>query len=80
MGGIGKIQYTKKDGGIGFRDLATFNDALLAKQAWRLLAKPDSLFVKLYKARYFKGKHLFQVTTCRHQCYGSASILSELIC
>lgn len=43
----------KSSGGLGFRKLLDFNVALLGKQAWRLLDKPDSLVIKLYKARYF---------------------------
>lgn len=43
----------KKLGGIGFRDLHAFNLALLAKQAGSLVQKKDSLFYRIYKARYF---------------------------
>ncbi|KAJ1269253.1 hypothetical protein BS78_07G196800, partial [Paspalum vaginatum] len=43
----------KCQGGLGFKDMRAFNQTMLARQAWRLLEKPDSLCAKLLKARYF---------------------------
>jgi hypothetical protein len=49
----GKLCKSKDDGGVGFRDLSCFNLALLAKQGWRLLTSPTSLFYRVYKSKYF---------------------------
>ncbi|CAM8943968.1 unnamed protein product [Rhodiola kirilowii] len=53
-----KLSLPKNQGGLNFRDLASFNDALLAKQFWRLLENPDSISSKILKVRYYKDSDL----------------------
>lgn len=38
---------------MGFKDLEIFNDALLGKQAWRLVKGENTLLGKVMKAKYY---------------------------
>jgi hypothetical protein len=58
----GKIVQPKYMGGLGFRDIEMFILALLARQAWRLLIRPQSICSQILKAVYFPSSELLNAS------------------
>lgn len=50
----------KEVGRLRFRDLKAVNLALLGKQVWRLITKPNLLMVRVLKSKYFPKSDIFQ--------------------
>ena len=69
---------SKKDGGIGFRDLMAFNLAMLAKQGWRLLHDTNSLVYQCFKARYFPRSHFIDAKESPNCSFMWKSIMAAL--
>jgi hypothetical protein len=65
---------SKKQGGMGFRDLHCFNLAMLAKQYWRLIAEPDSLCAKVLRAKYFPSSDILNCQLKKGSSYTWQSI------
>ncbi|XP_042986749.1 uncharacterized mitochondrial protein AtMg00310-like [Carya illinoinensis] len=55
-----RMEKQKGKGGLGYRDLESFNLALLAKQGWRLLQNTSSMAAKILKEKYFNEKSLLE--------------------
>jgi hypothetical protein len=60
-----KISIPKGDDGMGFRDMAAFNVALLGKQGWRLMSSPDSLLAQVLRGRYYHSGDFMNATAPR---------------
>ena len=46
---------------MDFRDLESFNDAMLAKQLWRMVSQPNLLVSRTLKARCFGGTSIWKM-------------------
>ncbi|TYH08087.1 hypothetical protein ES288_A08G287600v1 [Gossypium darwinii] len=64
----------KAKGGLGFKDLTKFILALLAKQGWKIITQPHSLFVRVMKEKYFPKGEFMSVGLCSYPSYTWCSI------
>ena len=60
---------------MGFKDLAMFKDALLAKQTWRLLHDTESLFYRVFKAKFFPNSSIMEASVPSFSSYAWRSII-----
>jgi hypothetical protein len=70
-----KLTRSKRDGGLGFRDLYGFNLAMLAKQGWRLVIAPGSLCAQVLKAKYYPHTSILEANPFGSMSYSFRSIL-----
>jgi hypothetical protein len=72
----------KSLGGMGFRELNLFNQAMLGRQCWRLITDPSSLCARVLKGRYFPNCEVWEAKqpraasfTWRSICFGMKLVL-----
>ncbi|GJN11871.1 hypothetical protein PR202_ga30105 [Eleusine coracana subsp. coracana] len=59
-----QLTQPKSTGGMGFRDLRSTDAAILGKQGWRLMTRPDSLCARVLTGRYY---HDGDFMSCRRK-------------
>lgn len=69
------LKERKSTGGFGFRDLLSFNRALLGRQAWRMFQHPLSLWCKVFKALYFPSTDFWHAEQGSRPSWGWRSLL-----
>jgi hypothetical protein len=69
------IAIPKSAGGMGFRDIQLFNQAILAKQGWRLMTKLDSLCAKVLKGKYYHNSEFLDARSKRGSSHVWRAIL-----
>ncbi|KAF7831611.1 reverse transcriptase [Senna tora] len=70
-----KLTRPKRDGGLGFREFEAFNNALLAKMAWRLVTFPNELWARVIKGIYFPNMDFLIAKKGSRASWGWSSLL-----
>lgn len=70
-----KLATSKRDGGLGFREVESINDALLAKQSWRILQRPECLLARVLLGKYCRTEGFMSVQASNACSHGWRSIL-----
>lgn len=70
-----RLTRPKSSGGLGFREIAHFNDALLAKLSWRILKEPSSLLAKILIGKYCTNSSLLDASSPSNASHGWRGIL-----
>lgn len=65
----------KAMGGLGLRDIQLFNQALLAKVAWRIITVPDCLLARILKGKYCQRQGFLDTNLPSSCSHGWRSIL-----
>lgn len=67
---------SKSKGGMGFRNLYGFNIALLGKNCWNFIKKPQSLVARVFKARYYPNSHFLHASVSLGSSYVWSGIMT----
>ncbi|XP_018479690.1 uncharacterized mitochondrial protein AtMg00310-like [Raphanus sativus] len=70
-----KMTKPKSLGGLGFRDVQLFNQALLAKIAWRILKKPNCLLARVLTGKYCHSQSFLSTAARTDSSHGWKGIL-----
>lgn len=62
-------------GGLGLRNFHLFNQALLAKNGWKLLHDFDELWAKVLRAKYFPSSTFMDAPKASQPSYLWSSLL-----
>lgn len=71
-----QLSEVKGNRGLGFRDLQSFNKAMLAKQLQRVLTNPSLLVSRVLKSKYLKGESVWKMIEKAGDSWMLMSILS----
>ena len=72
-----KLCENRKEGGIGFRKFNLMNQAMLAKQFWRISHNPQSLMARTLKAKYFPRCSIHECVPKPHHSWFWRSIVKQ---